>query len=83
MGLPYTNVDQLPGGLQKTLPAHALHIYINAYNSAWQTYADSRKREEGSREEVAHKVAWASVKRKYRKNGNIWQRKELVSHATK
>jgi cation transport regulator len=45
------------------LPKHAQEIYKEAYNSAWDQYADpASRRDDSSREEVAHRVAWAAVK---------------------
>jgi cation transport regulator len=44
-------------------------IYQEAFNNAWQEYADSDdRRDDTSREETAHKVAWAAVKQSYRRN---------------
>jgi cation transport regulator len=57
-----------------SLPHHAQEIY-KAHASALQQYKDSSKRRGGKRqsaEEVAHKTAWAAVKKKYRKEGNDW-----------
>jgi cation transport regulator len=50
---------------------------MEAYNSAWDEYADKDKRRgDASREEVAHKVAWNAVKNKYEKKKNgRWSRK--------
>lgn len=73
--MPYTNVNQLPGALQSTLPARAQHIYKEAYNDAWRAYSNAGMDNGGSREEVAHKMAWGAVKRTYRKNGT-WKLKE-------
>jgi cation transport regulator len=52
------------------LPAHAQDIYLAAFNNAWEEYA-SRE----DREVVAHKVAWAAVKKQYVKVGKEWVRK--------
>ena len=62
-----------------SLPVHAQHIYTKAHASAVEQYQDSEKRRGGkkqSAEEVAHKVAWAAVKKEYTKEGNKWVRKE-------
>lgn len=37
------------------------------FNHAWKEYASSPEREE-----IAHRVAWAAVKRKYIKDGGEW-----------
>jgi cation transport regulator len=49
------------------LPDEAQTIYREAFNHAWNTYANNSRREE-----IAHRVAWAAVKRKYRKQGDMW-----------
>jgi cation transport regulator len=42
---------------------------MEAFNSAWDEYADpDERRGNTSREETAHKVAWSAVKKKYKKN---------------
>lgn len=49
------------------LPPHAQEIYREAFNHAWQEYAGDPRGEE-----VPHRVAWAAVKRQYRKLGDTW-----------
>jgi len=67
--MPYTTTDQLPLPVRKHLPGHAKEIYLAAFNNAWEQYGDpGRRRGEESREEAAHRVAWAAVKQKYRKD---------------
>ena len=61
------------------LPEHAQHIYKKAHASAIDQYQNPEKRRGGKRqsaEEVAHKTAWAAVKREYKKKGNQWVKKE-------
>lgn len=56
-----------------SLPEHAQHIYKKTHDSAIEQYQDPEKRRGGkkqSAEEVAHKAAWAAVKRDYTKKGN-------------
>jgi cation transport regulator len=75
--MPYKNLSELPENVKTVLPKHALEIYLAAFNNAWKAYRKSdRRRGDSSREEVAHKVAWAAVKHQYEKAGNEWQRKE-------
>lgn len=53
------------------LPVHAQEIFKEAHNSALEQYKDPDKRRGGkkeSKEEVAHKVAWSAVKKKYKKD---------------
>ena len=62
-----------------SLPEHAQHIFIKTHASALKQYQDPGKRRGGkseSAEEVAHKAAWAAVKKKYKKKDDEWVRKE-------
>ena len=74
--MPYNNLKDLPESVRHMLPKHAQEIYLAAFNSAWDQYKDSKDRQgDDSQEEVAHKVAWSAVKKKYKKAGNKWKRK--------
>ncbi|WP_372625715.1 putative cation transport regulator ChaB [Arsukibacterium sp.] len=67
--MPYHKRSELPDAVQNVLPEHAQEIYQAAFNSAWDQYKSPDDRQgDDSREEVAHKVAWAAVKQKYHKN---------------
>jgi cation transport regulator len=62
-----------------SLPEHAQHIYKKVHASAIDQYKNPEKRRGGKRqspEEVAHKAAWAAVKKQYKKKGNEWVKKE-------
>lgn len=62
-----------------SLPQHAQHIFKKAHGNSVKQYQNVAKRREGkkqSAEEVAHKTAWSAVKRKYKKMGDKWMRKE-------
>ena len=75
--MPYHSNAELPHSVKDHLPKHAQEIYREAYNSAWDQYADpSRRRGDASREETAHRVAWAAVKDKYEKQGDRWRPKK-------
>ena len=76
--MPYKTISELPGPIRERLPVHAQEIYASAFNSAWSRYADPRKRRgKSSREETAHKVAWAAVERLYEKRQDgRWHRKQ-------
>jgi cation transport regulator len=75
--MPYDEISDLPDRVKENLPRHAQEIYLEAYNSAWEEYADPEKRrDDTSREETAHKVAWSAVKRKYEKKDDKWVRKK-------
>ena len=66
--MPYKTKRDLPDNVQNVLPAHAQDIYKEAFNSAWDQYKDKDdRRDDASREETAHKVAWAAVKHDYEK----------------
>ncbi|MDQ2696408.1 MAG: ChaB family protein [Pseudomonadota bacterium] len=75
--MPYHSLAELPEAVKDHLPRHAQEIYKEAYNSAWEQYADPQKRRgDASREETAHKVAWAAVKDQYEKQGERWVRRK-------
>jgi len=57
--MPYTSREQLPEPIQKHLPKRAQDIFLKAFNKAHETYGDEVR---------AFKIAWAAVKRQYRKN---------------
>jgi cation transport regulator len=67
--LPYASNNDLPASLRRNLPEHAQDIFREAFNNAWRTYG---AREPYRREEIAYRVAWAAVKKSYRKVGNHW-----------
>ena len=61
-----------------SLPEHARDIYKETHTNALKQYQKPEKRREGkkqSAEQVAHKAAWAAVKRKYEKQGDTWVEK--------
>jgi len=71
--MPYQQVSELPDSVKDNLPKHAQEIYQAAYNSAWEQYdKPEERRGDASREETAHRVAWAAVKEKYEKHGDQW-----------
>lgn len=76
--MPYENRDSLPESVKNVLPAHAQDIYKEAYNSAWNEYKEKKdRRGDETREEVAHKVAWAAVKHQYEKgDDDKWHKKK-------
>jgi cation transport regulator len=77
--MPYQKTSDLPDSVRDNVPKHAQEIYLAAFNSAWEQYKDpDDRRGDDSREEVAHKVAWAAVKNEYEKDektGN-WKKKQ-------
>ncbi|MBX6323326.1 MAG: ChaB family protein [Rhodospirillaceae bacterium] len=71
--MPYDTNAELPPGVRHALPSHAQDIYREAFNRAWEDYADPARRRPGAgREETAHRVAWAAVKKRYAKRGGRW-----------
>ncbi|HEX7005248.1 MAG TPA: putative cation transport regulator ChaB [Trueperaceae bacterium] len=67
--MPYKKISDLPESVRDNVPKHAQEIYKEAFNSAWDQYDEPEERRgDASREETAHKVAWAAVKREYEKN---------------
>jgi cation transport regulator len=74
--MPYDRTEDLPASVRDNLPQHALEIYKEAFNSAWEQYADPEdRREEAGREETAHRVAWSAVKQVYQKEADgRWDR---------
>jgi cation transport regulator len=69
--MPYKTLKELPDSVKDNLPKHAQEIYQAAFNSAWEQYKDPEdRRDDSSREEVSHKVAWAAVKNEYQKNAD-------------
>ena len=66
--MPYATNEQLPASVRHHLPADAQVIYREAFNHAWRTYAHDVRREE-----IAHRVAWAAVKRRFhREQSGRW-----------
>lgn len=74
--MPYPSKSSLPKSVKDNLPAHAQDIYKEAFNSAYEEYKDSKDRkDDASREETAHKVAWSAVKKSYEKKEGKWTKK--------
>jgi cation transport regulator len=77
--MPYDRNSDLPDRVKDNLPEHAQDIYREAFNSAWEQYKDpDERRGNQTREETAHQVAWAAVKKVYEKDDETgrWKRKE-------
>lgn len=76
--MPYKELSDLPDAVKDNLPKHAQEIYRAAYNSAWDEYKDpDERRDDASREEVSHRVAWAAVGHSYEKDGQgKWRQKK-------
>ncbi len=74
--MPYASNANLPRSLRQHLPPHAQDIFRSAFNHAWDTYGAT---EPERIEEIAHRVAWAAVKKRYRKLGDGWVPRELLT----
>ena len=61
--MPYATIAELPP-VVRHLPLHAQEIFRAAFNAAWGSYDGD--------EETAFRVAWAAVKKRYIKMGDIW-----------
>ncbi len=75
--MPYRTTAQLPTNVKNALPKHAQSIYKEAFNHAWHQYEDpGERRDDASREEVSHRVAWSAVKEKFEKGfDDMWHPK--------
>jgi cation transport regulator len=59
----------------ESLPEHAQEIYTEAHANALKQYQKPEKRRGGEKQsakQIAHKVAWAAVKKKYEKHKDTW-----------
>lgn len=65
--VPYSENIELPPAARSHLPPHAQDIYREAFNHAFAAHADDPRRQE-----AAHRIAWAAVKRRYVKAGGKW-----------
>ena len=67
--MPYTTNDDLPAAIKRSLPSHAQDIFRSAFDSAWTSYGQM---DPAQREAIAYRVAWAAVKKRYRKLREQW-----------
>ena len=65
--MPYANNEDLPPSVRDHLPPHAQDIFRAAFNSANAEYSGDPRQEE-----IAFRVAWAAVKRRYHKVDDRW-----------
>jgi cation transport regulator len=61
--MPYTINEDLAPSVRDHLPPRAQDIYRETFNHAWTTYAHNPRHEE-----IAHRTAWAAVKRQFHKD---------------
>ena len=69
--MPYATNAALPSSVRDHLPEHAQDIYRAAFNNAYDRYG-------GDREGRAHRIAWAAVKRRYEKVGDVWVERDRM-----
>lgn len=65
--MPYRSNEDLPPAVQHHLPPHAMDIYREAFNHSFASHVGDVRQEE-----IAHRTAWAAVKRSYVKRGDEW-----------
>ncbi len=65
--MPYRSNADLPAPVRHHLPPHAQDIYREAFNHAFASHVGDPRQEE-----IAHRTAWAAVKRSYVKAGDEW-----------
>lgn len=74
--MPYDSLLELPDSYKDNLPIHAQEIYLVAFNKAWGAYTQyNDQEEEVTREEIAHRVAWAAVTQFFEERDGQWIRK--------
>lgn len=74
--MPYVTNADLSHKVGHRLPEHAQTIFRKAFNNAYEQYQGD--------EEVAFRVAWAAVKKKYEKNDDgVWVAKKSSARTTK
>jgi cation transport regulator len=65
--VPYRSNADLPATIRQHLPSHAQDIYRAAFNHAFAAHTNDMQQEE-----IAHRIAWAAVKRFYVKDDHRW-----------
>ena len=65
--MPYSQNLDLPPAVRDHLPAHAQHIYREAFNHAFAGHTGDARQEE-----AAHRITWAAVERRYLKEDGEW-----------
>jgi cation transport regulator len=65
--MPYFFNADLPAPVRNHLPEQAQNIYRSEFNHAYAAHTG-----ESRQEEIAHRIAWAAVKRAYIKQADTW-----------
>jgi cation transport regulator len=75
--MPYCSNDELPESVKGALPVSAQDIYRSAFNHVWQECRAAvtvpGTASTPPLDQVAHKVAWAAVRRRFEQVGDSWQ----------
>lgn len=66
--MPYDTITDLPESIQKALPKHAQEVFLGAFNASWSGACKDRS----DKEACANMIAWAAVKRDYKKENDKW-----------
>jgi cation transport regulator len=74
--MPYQTNADLPDSIRRRLPPHAQDIFRAAFNNAFAAHLHDPRREE-----AAHRIAWAAVKRGYARIGDRWIAKADIGSA--
>lgn len=70
--MSYKFNKDLPEFVQNHLPEQAQDIFREAYNNALIKFKDRKHHKREPLEEVAHRNAWAAVKKKYVQQNEKW-----------
>lgn len=70
--MPYATDADLPIRIRGSLPAQARKIFRAAFNASFKSYAANPRREE-----IAHRVAWTAVKKRFIKRGEEWVERDM------
>ena len=65
--MPYQTHSRRPPAVRSHLPEHAQDIFRQAFNQAFHAHQG-----ESRQEEIARRIAWAAVKRRYVKSEPRW-----------
>lgn len=67
--MPYESLQALPPSLKTHLPLRAQELFREAFNAAWDQYADLlADHGPAAIEEAVSRSAWAAVRSKYRQD---------------
>lgn len=76
----YETNDELPERVRDVLPDSAQDLYREAFNDAWERYADlADDPRAGTRRKTAHGAAWDAVNEAFEKRDDEWVRRDRDS----